>query len=207
MPGITISAGYGAGGGVVAPLVAERLGWAFLDRAVTSTVAERLHLPVEEVQAGGGRSQPSRLTRFLASLSAMGAPALPGEDGDAQVRVAMEEEMCAALRGGAVVLGRAGACALQARPDVLRVRLHGPPAARVVQAARLEGVDEATAHRRIDAVDGAREAYVRRLYGCGVDDAGLYHLQLDSTVLPLQACADLVVAAWRASGLGGTTGG
>jgi cytidylate kinase len=96
-----------------------------------------------------------------------------------------------------VVLGRAGACALAGTPDVLRVRLYGAPDARVAQAARVEGVDLATAARRQPAVDQARAAYVHRLYGRSADDSSLYHLQLDSTALPLPACAELVVQAYH----------
>ena len=196
MPGITFSAEYGAGGSTVAPAVAERLGWSFVDRAITSAVAERLHLPEDAVESGGA----SRWQRFLGSLAAF-APA-PGEGGavlgeDAQIRDAMAAELRAAVAsGGAVVLGRAGACALLREPDVLRVRLYGPRQARLAQAARIEGVDEGTAQRRIDQVDRARNAYVKRLYGRRADDPHLYHLQLDSTALSPEACIDVVLTAW-----------
>lgn len=68
----------------------------------------------------------------------------------------------------------------------------------MAQAARLEGVASPVARQRLERVDRARDAYVRRLYGCSADDPGRYHLQLDSTVLPLDACVQLVVAAWHA---------
>ena len=201
MPGITISAGYGAGGSTVAPRVAERLGWAFVDRAITSTVAERLQRPVAEVEAGGP-PPPSAWGRFVQSLAPLAEPQLGdflSTSEDAEVRHGMEDELRRAVRGdGAVVLGRAGACALLHEPAVLRVRLYGPPEVRVAQAARIEGVDVTTAQRRLHEVDPARDAYVRRLYGRSADDPELYHLQVDSTVVPLDACVDLVVAAWNA---------
>ena len=135
----------------------------------------------------------------------MAAP-LPPEaaavEEEAAVREAVEEELRAAVRGGAVVLGRAGACALRDEPGVLRVRLHGPLEGRIAQAARVEGVVADTARRRAPAVDRARAAYVHGLYGCGIDDPALYHLQLDSTALPLEACVELVLAAWTAFAAG-----
>src|SRR3954451_7885432 len=201
MPGITISAAYGAAGSNVAPRVAERMGWPFLDRAVSSTVAERLHLPVEEVEEGG--SPPPRFARFLASLSTLSPQPLEDEMAlghrkadEREIRDAAEDLLREAVRGaGAVVLGRAGMCALLHEPGVLRVRLYGPREARIRQAARVENVDEETARRRIDQVDSAREAYVRRLYGCSADDQDLFHLQLDSTVLDESACVELITAA------------
>ncbi len=51
--------------------------------------------------------------------------------------------------------------------------------------------------QRMRQVDGAREQYVRRLYHCSVDDPALYHLQIDSTVLAPQACAEMIATAYR----------
>ena len=39
---------------------------------------------------------------------------------------------------------------------------------------------------------------MKKLYGCDIDDPSLYHLHLDSTVIPLETCADIVVAAFAA---------
>src|SRR3569833_2869352 len=43
-----MSASYGAGGSVVGPQVAERLGVPFVDRAITTDVARRLAVPLGE---------------------------------------------------------------------------------------------------------------------------------------------------------------
>jgi cytidylate kinase len=98
---------------------------------------------------------------------------------------------------GAVILGRAGGAAFRDEPGVLRVRLFGPEEARIAQAARIEDVDAGTARQRLPEVDRARAQYVQRLYGVGIDDPDLYHLQIDSTVVPVDACADLIAAAYR----------
>lgn len=198
MPGITISASYGAGGSAVAPQVAAALGWPLVDRALSSSVAEQLAMPVGDAERGG--AQPSRLTRFLLSLAPLAPQPLPVEDtadDAAEVRTATERLLREAIRTGAVVLGRAGACALRDVPDVLRVRLYGDADARTAQAAELEGVGRATAASRRETVDLARDAYVQRLYGRSADDPALYHLQLDSTAIPLASCAALVVQAHR----------
>jgi cytidylate kinase len=78
------------------------------------------------------------------------------------------------------------------------VRLFGPAEARVVQAARIEDIDQSAARLRLPEVDRARALYVRRLYAASIDDPDLFDLQIDSTVLPLDACADLVAAAYMA---------
>lgn len=200
MPGITLSASYGAGGSVVAPQVAARLGWELVDRALSSAVAEQLSVPLDVAEQGGG--QPSAWQTFLLSLAPMAPHPMPvdlvlGDAVAVEVREASERLLRDAVGRGAVVLGRAGACALLGAPDVLRVRLYGDVRARVAQASRLEGIDAATAAARQPVVDRAREAYVHRLYDRSADDASLYHLQLDGTSLPLEACVDLVVQAFR----------
>jgi cytidylate kinase len=200
MPGITISASYGAGGSAVAPAVARLLDWPLVDRAISSAVAEALHMSVQAAEQGG--PPPSRLNRFLLSLAVLAPQPLPFEevaDADAQhVRDTTEQMLKEKVASGAVVLGRAGACALLHDPTVLRVRLYGAPGARERQAARLEEVDAATARSRREAVDRARDAYVQRLYGRRADDPSLYHLQIDGTALPLDAVVHLVVQAYRA---------
>ena len=207
MPGVTISAGYGAGGSVIAPRVAALLGFPLLDRAISSRVAEQLHVSVAEAEGGTlRRSLPDRFIGALAPLAAgllaMGTDTAPhkltpADDADL-FRDRAEAVMRAALQDGAVILGRAGGAAFRAEPGVLRVRLFGPAAARAAQAARIEDVDEPTAQRRLPEVDRARAQYVRRLYRADIDDPDLYHLHIDSTALPLQACAEHIVAAYRA---------
>jgi Cytidylate kinase-like family len=205
MPGVTISAGYGAGGSVVAPQVARLLELPLLDRAISSRVAAQLHVSVPEAEGGAVRRSFIELLAPLAAgvlgTSTDAAPrdlaAPPNEAG--AFREQAEAIMRAALAAGAVILGRAGAAAFQAEPGVLRVRLYGPAEARIAQAARIESTDIPTARGRLPEVDRARAQYVRRLYRADIDDPDLYHLNLDSTAVPLDACAALIVAAYRAA--------
>ena len=74
----------------------------------------------------------------------------------------------------------------------------GSADARIAQAARIESVDPATARQRLPEVDRARAQYVRRLYALDIDDPSLYCLQIDSTELPLDGCADLIATAYEA---------
>jgi Cytidylate kinase-like family len=207
MPGVTISAGYGAGGSVVAPGVAQRLGLPVLDRAISSRVAALLQVTVPE--AVGGEIQRPLVDRLLgvftplaggllcAGTDAAPPEAVPVPDDAALFREHAEGIMSEALAAGAVILGRAGAAAFRGRPDVLRVRLFGPPEARIVQASRIENVDLPAARQLLPEVDRARAQYVRRLYGVSIDDPDLFDLQIDSTALPLDACADIIVSAYR----------
>jgi cytidylate kinase len=209
MPGVTISAGYGAGGSVIAPQVAQQLGMPLLDRTISSHVAEQLQVSVKEAESGAIRRSLS--DRFFAVLAPLAEGVVTSGDDTDQLwataaspdgaplfRKQAETVMRRALASGAVILGRAGAAAFREEAGVLRVRLFGAAGARAAQATKIEGVDEQVARQRLPEVDAARAQYVRRLYGADIDDPALYHLQIDSTVLPLDACAALITAAYGA---------
>ncbi|MCW2497919.1 cytidylate kinase-like family protein [Jatrophihabitans sp.] len=208
MPGVTISAGYGTGGSRIAQLVADELFLPLIDRAISAEVAAELHITVEEAQdASFSRSLTDRILGMLAPLASgvlgAGTDAAPAEAAAAPTdadlfRERVEQRLRGALSAGVVILGRAGSAAFRDEPDVLRVRLFGPKPRRIAHAVRAQGVDEATAQKRLAQVDAARAQYVRRLYGLDIDDPSLYHLQLDSTVLPEPECAQLIASAYRA---------
>ena len=207
MPGVTISAGYGAGGSIVAPHVARLLELPLLDRAISARVAAQLHVSVQEAEGGAvRRSLTERFFSALAPLAAdvlaVGTDAAPRDlpepfDEAAQFRAQAEGIMRAAVASGAVILGRAGAAAFRDEPGVLRVRLFGSADARIAQAVRFGDVDAATARQRLAEVDRARAQYVRRLYRADINDPELFHLHIDSTVLPLKSCAQLIATAYR----------
>jgi len=79
---ITITRQYGAGGSLVAQLVAERLGWTVIDNEFISEVARRAGLPAEEVAAREERA-PSMIERLAAAL-AVSAPEMFVPDASAE---------------------------------------------------------------------------------------------------------------------------
>jgi cytidylate kinase len=202
---VTLSASYGAGGSQVGPRLADRLGVAFIDRVIPTTVAERLAVPLDDALAHDDavRSVLERmLMRFAPAAQAFsGAAAPPDLVDDRSFLRATEEvirERCAA--GSGVILGRAAAVVLRDKPGALHVRLDGPTERRLAQAMELEGVDRATAERHMRETDRAREAYVQQFYGLDARDAALYHLVVDSTALALDACVELIALAAAARG-------
>jgi cytidylate kinase len=198
---VTIAAAYGAGGSVIAPHVAERLGLPLIDRAIPVPLAHELAGTLHEL-ADDEHRQPGPVGRALLraiDLSGLfvGFPVPPRELG-ADERVAATEEALrqAADRGGAVVLGRAGVFVLRRRSDTLHVRLDGGDAARLRQAMSHEGLDEATATVQLRETDRARFAYITHFYpGERWDDPANYHLVIDSTAISLDVCVDVIVAA------------
>jgi hypothetical protein len=201
---VTLAALYGAGGSVVGPRVAERLGVPFLDRQIPESVAKRTGLPEDAVEDvdDAPRSAAKRLVSTLGRASTIsGGPAGTAESLDLQerkLRSYMEEFLARAAETGCVALGRGGMVVLRTAPTALHVQLAGPRDARVRQGMEIEGVDRATAERRQEDEDAARRGYLRRVYGVDGDDPSLYHMVLDSTTLELDVCVELIVTASRA---------
>lgn len=207
MPAVTVSAAYGTGGSQVARGLAERLGYQLLDRAISSQVAQQLNVTVDEAEEGTQRR--GFVQKFFGPLAAMSGAVVSSDedaaidaaliaDNDQVFRQSAERIMREAVPAGAVILGRAGAAALHGRPDVLTVRLFGPKDRRIAHAARVEGIDAATAAARLPQVDKARAHYLRHLYGCDVDDPGLFDLQIDSTLIPTDTCIEIIALAFAA---------
>jgi cytidylate kinase len=201
-PVVTISATYGAGGSVVGPRVAQRLGVDFLDRAISAAVAERVSSEAA-AESDRPRRGVSRLMQFL-SQAAHPFEAMPADpmvhvestgEVERRYRAATEDALMRAAASGGVILGRSAAVVLRTVPGALHVRLDGPMEARVQQAMELEGIDLETSRQRLQDNDRAREEYARILYGVDPKDGSLYHLIIDSTALDLTTCVDLIVTA------------
>ena len=201
-PVVTLSATYGSGGSRIGPRLAEALGVRFVDRAITVGLAEKLALPESAVEARDDAG-PSRFDTFVASIAAIGGMA----SADATLDIAdrsfvsatedLVREACAGDEG-AVVLGRAASVVLRDHPRALHVRLDGPEDRRVDAAMAIEGIDRATAERRLRENDQARCRYVRAFYGHDAADCRLYHLVLDPTRVPEATCVELIAGAARA---------
>jgi cytidylate kinase len=205
---VALSASYGAGGSVVGPGLAERLGVPFVDRAIPVQVAARLDVPVDDAEAHDQQAPDSFLDRLLRGFigTDIGVPApLPRESFTSEdFRKATEEVLLRqASTGRGVILGRAGMIVLRDDPRVLRVRLHGPPERRVRQAMAFGGVDEQTARDALTRLDRVQSDYVRQFYDADVHDCGLYHLVIDSTSVELDACVELIARAAEALVRGG----
>jgi cytidylate kinase len=195
---VTLSATYGAGGSQIGPMLAERLGVAFLDRAIPTAVAERLSVPLEEALAhdeslGDAIGRLSSSFALLPELAGamVHADLLAEEDYRRETERAIRERAAE----GAVILGRAGQLVLREEPGALHVRLDGAPERRLRQAMIVEGVDEETAKRHLRETDRARQAYVQHFYDADPRDCRHYHLMLDSTQLPLETCVELIAHA------------
>ena len=196
---VTVSASYGAGGSVVAPALAVRLGVPFLNRATSRSGAIEGDGPCVErlVPEEADLTPVHRLLASFTQAMPVGPTQSPpsAHHHDHGLRRQCEEGIHRMEDAGAgVILGRAAAVVL-GKEHGFHVRLDGPPALRLVQGAAVEGVSLDEARRHLKAADRARTAYVRRLYRADPADPRHYHLLIDSTAMPIDAVTEVILRA------------
>jgi cytidylate kinase len=200
---VTIAALYGAGGSVVGPRVAERLGVPFLDRAIPETVAREAGLSEQGVEHVDEQPRGTT-TRVMDTLGRVATAG--GSEGsvdrldlqDARLRSYIEDFLADAAASGGVALGRGGMVVLREVEWALHVYLGGPVEARIEQAMRIDEIERDRAALELRTEDRARVEYVQRAYGVDGLDPALYHLTLDATALDLDVCVELIVTASHA---------
>jgi cytidylate kinase len=202
---ITVSASYGAGGSVVAPALAGRLGLPFLQRVTTSEGHPAAPGPCdeqmteEEVKATPVHRLLAAFTEAMPAGPTQSPPSSHHQDHHLRGHGEAGIQRLLAAGAGGVILGRAAAVVL-GKDRGYHVRLDGPAERRVAHGAVIEGISEEEARARLRAADKARTAYVRRLYRTDPADPALYHLVIDSTAIPLDTVTELILAAVRAHG-------
>ena len=202
---VTISASFGTGGSVIGPAVADRLGLPFVDRAIPAAVARDLAVPLDQALAHD-QKLPTGIVRVLSEMANAVIPigtspivGLTETDSEDIFRSGTEKVIHqVADETGGVILGRAAAIVLAGHPTALHVRLHGPRERRLRRSLERPGLSEEEAARLLDDSDKARFAYVKHFYRCDPRDSGLYHLAIDTTVLPDNVTVDLIVSVAHA---------
>ena len=198
-PVVTIASKYGAGGHLIGPRVAERLGVQYLDRAIPDAIARQMGIPEAAVESDDEHPQ-SMVGRLLGALAQAPLPTTGGPVGSVEMderamQSQIEEFLAKASASGGVVLGRGGAVVLASVPGALHVFLQGSRDARVKRVMDRERVDRQTAEHRVGANDRARREYVLRRYGVEGDDPRLYHLVIDACAFDVDGIVDFIAMA------------
>jgi cytidylate kinase len=210
MPIVTISRQYASGGGEIAEQVAQRLGATLIDRQFIDEVASRLGVPGEVVLEKDERGE-SLITRLARSLR-LSYPdlAMPAEMTtalftdfqeleDLPLQQAIEQLIRQAASGGnAVIVGRGGVFILRDEPHTLHVHVYAARPFRVETAMRREGIDLATAERKVEETDKERARYIKGVFKADWEALRHYHLMLSTSRLGLATATDLIVQAAQA---------
>ena len=207
---VTISASFGAGGSVIGPAVADRLGIPFVDRAIPAAVAKDLAVPLDRALAHD-QQLPSGIIRILSKMANSIVPygttpvgALVETDEEDVFRAGYGEGDPFGVRHLGRGHPRAGRRRRALRPSERPARPAArAPAGRLVRATTSRGLTADEAAKLLDETDRARIAYVKHFYKRDPQDPKLYHLVLDTTSLPDDITIDLIAIAARSHAGGG----
>jgi cytidylate kinase len=196
-PAITISRQTGSGAHAIADRLIEILQveagddgrpWTVFDRNLVQKVLDDHHLP--------GRLErympEDRLSEFSDTLDELFGLHPPSWT---LVRKISETVLHLAELGNVIIIGR-GAHVITSKLDhVFKVRLVGSVEARLKHVRSHFQLSTKEAVNRLQMEDRGRARYLKKYFGKDIDDPLLYHLVLNTDLVPYDAAARLIAQA------------
>ena len=198
---VCISHAAGAGGEEVGRLVAERLGFLYVNEEIVARAAAKGGVDAADVADEERRkSLAARALNAIAqgggeawTLGAVGPLSsreeLDSDDIRSLIRETIEQT---AARGKAVIVAHAASYAIGHGDGVLRVLVTASPETRTTRVAEAEGLDQAGAARALKESDAGRADYLKRFYDVREESPTHYDLVLNTDGLSIEQAADLI---------------
>jgi hypothetical protein len=201
---VCISHATGAGGEDVGRLVADRLGFLYVDEEIVARAAAKGGVDAGEVASEERRK--SRAARLLEAIAqgggetwAMGGgvPLSAGDElGSDDIRALIRETIeQTAARGKAVIVAHAASYAVGSGPAVLRVLVTASPDTRATRIADADEPDRGRAARAVKDSDAGRADYLKRFYDIGEELPTHYDLVVNTDALSIERAAELISEA------------
>jgi hypothetical protein len=189
---VCLSRALGAGGEEIGRLVADDLGFRYVDEEILVETADREGLSPDVLAA---------LERRPSGLSRLRLDVVTGGGLDELLRSLIKRSLLeTAAAGRVVIVAHASAMALADAAGALRVLVTAPPEARARSLAAAQGLEPVEAARQIDRSDTERAAYFRRFYGVAREQPTHYDLVLNTDRLSSRDAATLICRAAAAIG-------
>lgn len=187
---ITISREFGSGGRTIGKKVAQRLDIPCYDADLIQKLAEKSGFAEDYVKQISECMSGS----YLESLFSNRALGPTNEDilWDSQNKVILE----IAEKGPCVIVGRCADYILRDKASCLKVFIHADPAFRAERIVKEYGEREQSAQQRLREKDKRRAAYHRFYTEMKWGDAHNYHIALDSGILGLDRCVEIITALY-----------
>ena len=183
---ITISREFGSGGRTIGKKVADKLGIPCYDSELIEKLAQESGFTKDYIKEAGEYTPGG----FLASAFSNRAFGPTNEDilWEMQCRIITE----LAEKESCVIVGRCADYILQDKADCLKVFIHADMAFRAERIVKVYGEREESPEQRLRDKDKRRAAYHRFYTNMKWGYAENYHLTLDSGVLGIDRCVDII---------------
>lgn len=201
---VCISHATGAGGEEVGRLIAERLGFLYVDEEIVARAAAKGR--VEPAEVASEERRKSLAARVLDAIAQGGGEAwamggsVPLGAGDernsddirALIRETIEQTVA---RGNAVIVAHAASHTVSPGSGALRVLVTASPDTRAKRVGAAEGLDHARAGRAVKDSDAGRADYLKRFYDVGEELPTHYDVVFNTDALSAEQVAELVAQA------------
>ena len=192
---ITISREFGSGGRTIGHMVADRLGIPFYDKELVNQIAVESGFAPKFVEEHGEHSPGKSL--FSYAFAPQGVPGVMNglSTADFLWNIQCSVILQLAEQGPCVIVGRNADYILKDRPEVLNAYFYADPAFRAERIVRLYGESERSPEARLNVKDKRRRVnyqhYTGRTWGMSQN----YDICLNTGVLGLEQCADILIQA------------
>src|ERR1700685_2119670 len=183
---LTVEREYGSGGGEIAQLLANQLGWKLWDQLLTEEIARLANCPKAVVEDREERTDPLYYRLFKSFLrgsyeGSLNAHKLNVVDSESILKITEQVVQHAAKKGNSVIVGRGSQHFLRDRPDTLRVFLYAPRENKVRRIlARGKTQDEA--EELVDSVDRDRADFIQRYFHLEWPHRAVYHAMINTAI-------------------------
>ena len=190
---ITISREFGSGGRTIGRLIAEKLNIPFYDKELVDHIALESGFAPKFVEEHGEHSPGSSL--FSYAFAPQGVPGIMNglSTADFLWNVQCNVILQLAEKGPCVIVGRNADYILKDREDVLHVYITANMDYRADRIVRLYGTSEKSPTARIQEKDKRRRVNYQHYTGRTWGQAQNYDICLDTGILGIDQCADIVV--------------
>ena len=190
---ITISREFGSGGRTIGRLIAQKLNIPFYDSDLVKQISLESGFAPKFVEEHGEHSPGNSL--FSYAFAPQGVPGVMNglSTADFLWNIQCSVILQIADQGPCVIVGRNADYILKDRADVLNVFVHADKEFRAERIVRLYGNSEKTPSARLQEKDKRRRVNYQHYTGRTWGNAENYHVCLDSGVLGVENCADIIV--------------
>jgi cytidylate kinase len=189
-PMLCISREFGALGGEIGRIVAEKLGFSFYAQELVHEVAKEAHVRKKVVESLDERIQ-SRINQRIGEMVSGGSFAATD-----YLHNLSKVVLTLGRHGKGVIIGR-GAHLILDPKLTLRVRAYGPLESRVAHIAKREHMSPQEARAKVLRVDAERIAFYRQHFNVDVGSEKHFDLLLNTSEFSMEVCANLVIEAYK----------
>ena len=191
---ITISRQYASGGRTIGMQVAKKLGIDFYDSAIVKETMKKTGLAQEIVEATEQRITNSFLFNLVMGVDI-------SHNNIKQIEKAEHEIIQNFIdKGSCVIVGRSANFISSDKDDVLNVYIYSDIKNRIDYAVKNYNIDEKQAKQIIEQSDKERSLYASNFYGKDWGNKLNYSLMLNSGLLGIEKCVDIICAAIERGG-------